>query len=132
MGEYRVLVTGSRLLKDRELVDSTLDKILAEHPVLVVVHGACETGADLLADDWVAARQSEGLDVRPERYHAPWRLLGKAAGPARNQEMCDEGADECVAFPVQGAENKGTKDCVMRAVKCGIPARLIRREKDDD
>ena len=111
----RALVTGSRNWGDRVvLLDALLDleKRQGSHD-LTIVHGACPTGADAIADFatyW-------GWEV--ERHPADWRKHGKAAGPIRNQEMVDAGADICLAFPL--GESRGTRDCMRRAEAAGIP-----------
>lgn len=134
----RLLVTGSRKWSDRMVVYRALNRYIAEHcqmgydyqgePVdydksdVTIVHGACPTGADVIADDWAIAN---GLD--PERHPADWDKHGRAAGPIRNQEMVDLGADLCYAF-LKG-DSRGTKDCARRAEKAGIP--VIRFYSED-
>lgn len=118
----RILVTGSRNWADRDVVFETLMDVLAErgHPAdMVLVHGACPTGADKMADEiWCGF-----LGYRVERHPAEWSQFGRAAGPRRNQEMVDAGADLCVAFLMPGS--RGTADCVKRAEAAGIPVRKV-------
>lgn len=79
---YRVLVTGSRDWADRAAVWQTLTDITSTLPVdrtVVIIHGACPTGADAHAQNW-AARY--GIEV--EQYPANWRQYGRAAGFRRN------------------------------------------------
>jgi hypothetical protein len=120
---YRVLVTGSREWDDRHQLELALDAILGEHCPLMIVHGKCPTGADMMAARWVEMARRENINVTDDPHPARWDLLGKAAGHARNQEMADAGADECVAFYKNGATNAGTSDCAERAGKAGIPVR---------
>lgn len=54
----RVIVTGSRALKDHRPVRAELDAVAAElqpEDHLMVVHGGCATGADRAASDWYRA-----------------------------------------------------------------------------
>lgn len=81
---------------------------------IVVVHGACPTGADLIADRWA---RSHGVLV--EAHPAMWGKHGRDAGPIRNGLMVDLGAAVCLGFPA-GA-SRGTRDCMRRAVAAGIP-----------
>jgi hypothetical protein len=121
----RVLVTGSRDWTDRDGVRAALNVVLSEKPLhekLVVVHGACPTGADRWADEW-ARTHAECHDVTAERHPAPWRTAGKQAGHWRNQHMVNLGADLCLAFFQPGAANKGTADCVRKALAADIPIR---------
>jgi hypothetical protein len=50
---------------------------------------------------------------------ARWEQYGKRAGPLRNEEMIQSGADLVIAF----AGGAGTADCVRRARRAGIPVR---------
>lgn len=122
----RVLVTGSRDWPDRDVVYSALDRALDEcGTVLTVVHGACPTGADKYADDWVVQRFAEGYFVRPERYPADWKgPRKKGAGFARNAEMVNLGADLCLAFIRDNSD--GATHCANLAAKAKIPIRVFR------
>jgi hypothetical protein len=82
-------------------------------------------------------RLSHALMAGP--HMAGWRVLGKLAGPARNREMVESGADLCIALHRTLATSKGTKDCVRQALAAGIPVYLIeddsvtpRRVQADD
>jgi hypothetical protein len=122
----RILVTGSRDLKDKRLVETTLNSVLDSLILakgsngfdITLIHGGAK-GADTLAAEWAA-----GLAITRERYNANWNAEGKAAGPLRNQRMVDKGADVCVAFLAEGS--KGTADCLRRAEKAGIPTVVVR------
>jgi hypothetical protein len=120
--EVRVLVTGSRDWPYPEVVEMELDRLLTSP--LIVVHGACPRGADLHADRWACEQERLGVyQVRPEAHPAKWNSYGKTAGPIRNQEMVNLGADLCLAFRYMGS--KGTQDCVNRAHLAGIPVRML-------
>ena len=125
----RVIVCGGRtygldmfggIIGDvQKLVDEILDEYIgsaSEGVWPVLVHGGAP-GADQLADEW-----SSGSDVLVEVHKADWDRHGRAAGPIRNQEMADAGADLCIAFP----GGKGTADMVKRAKAAGIPVLEVR------
>lgn len=134
----RLLVTGSRNWTDKIAVYKELYRFVSEHcqmdydnqliPIdydtsdVVIVHGDCPTGVDAIVDDWAIVNW---IDV--ERHPADWDKHGRAAGPIRNQEMVDLGADLCYAF-LKG-DSRGTKDCARRAEKAGIP--VIRFYAED-
>jgi hypothetical protein len=114
---YVVLVTGGRDYSDRVAVFSALDKVHAKYPNLTILHGACSTGADALADAWATERE------RPcWRVPAEWAKYGDRAGPLRNERMICYLPNACVAFP-GGA---GTRNCVdvaeRAALKVWFPA----------
>ncbi len=121
MTETRVLVTGSRDWPDPAAVHDALDFVAAEygHQGLVVVHGHCPTGADAHADAWAHANASTGVAV--ERHPADWERLGKRAGPVRNAEMVDLGADVCLAFIKSGS--RGASHTARLAEDADIPVR---------
>jgi len=118
---FRILVTGSRDWDDAQELRLALIHAAASHlPYVVVVHGACPTGADAMAAEWAS-----DYGARPEEHPADWAQSGKAAGPKRNAEMVSLGADLCLAFYKQGAGNKGTDHCASQAEKAGIPVRRV-------
>jgi YspA, cpYpsA-related SLOG family len=137
---FRVLITGSRHWKDRRAIYDRLNALLAEHGSLIVVHGACPTGADKIADDWFIAAKRAGATVFIERKPAIWKVKGRKdplAGFTRNTVMVELGADLCLAFtlrceiedcfaparygwPVVHGTHGGT-DCAIKARDAGIP-----------
>lgn len=125
----RVLVTGSRHWSNRGLVEAALEAIgeANGHQNLVVVHGHCPTGADHWADLWAQANAHRGVTL--ERHPADWQQLGKAAGPVRNEEMVQAGADIVLAFLTP--DSRGTKDCVRRAERQGLQVRRFHSSSLD-
>jgi YspA, cpYpsA-related SLOG family len=122
-GAYRVLVTGSRDWDAEEILRQAMIAAAFRGPGerdLTVVHGACPTGADAMADAW-----AEDYGFPAERHLADWTGYGKSAGFIRNAEMVTLGADLCLAFYKQGAGNKGTDHCASLAEKAGIPVRRV-------
>ncbi|MFE7717537.1 SLOG family protein [Nocardia rhizosphaerihabitans] len=117
----RVLVTGSRDLKDErtviEALHELLDTAIRERRLpMVVVHGDCPTGADAVAHGWTRTIRSQY--VIEEAHPADWVRFGKAAGPLRNAHMVSLGADICIAFP--RGESRGTRGCMELAEAAGI------------
>jgi YspA, cpYpsA-related SLOG family len=115
---YRVLVTGSRNWSDERAITYGLTAASwfasAVRRPLLLVHGACPTGADALAHKWAVSTQTE-----VEQHPADWKQHGKAAGPLRNREMVSLGADLCLAFPL--GESIGTYGCMILARGAWIP-----------
>lgn len=116
MTDYRVLITGSRhwdsyigMTRAFELFQSSVDVAFEE---MIIIHGGAR-GADTIAGD-IAKRFGCQVEVHP----ADWVAHGKAAGPIRNQQMVDLGADICLAFPL--GESRGTRHCMKAAEKAGI------------
>lgn len=121
---FRILVTGSRQWTDTHAIYAALvevDPLPWRTPL--VIHGACPTGADAIADQ--LAREYLYWDV--EKYPADWSI-GKAAGPQRNQRMVDAGADVCLAFI--SPPSRGTLDTVARCDVARIPVRKFYPESN--
>lgn len=123
--EYRVLVTGSRKWCDIErlcnALDAAADRAAYSGRKLVLIHGACPSGADDLTFAWVRRAARRGVAVSVEPYPADWERLGKRAGPDRNVLMVARGADECLAFIRN--ESSGATHCAGLAEAAGIPVR---------
>jgi hypothetical protein len=114
----RILITGSRDLRDYALVRGILSDYNGHYGPVVVVHGAA-TGADHLAH---AAAKS--LAMKPEPHFPDYdRYPPNEAPKKRNQLMVDLGADVCLAFPTKNS--RGTWDCVNRAKAAGIPVKVF-------
>lgn len=117
----RVIVTGSRTLAESYSVLIALDSlvgltvIMGQH--LTVVHGACPQGADRHVADW--CRTANPQYVTEEKHPADWRLFGRSAGPVRNREMAQMGADLVLAF--WDGKSSGTRGMIEQAVIKGIP-----------
>jgi hypothetical protein len=129
----RVIVTGSRDYADRVTLWRVLDDLWVIDNRLVVVHGACPTGADDLADDWALARArgpEEWANVRVHRFPPNYRLYGSpAALHIRNADMVKAGGDLMTAFfAPPPALNQGTSRTVKLARAAGIPVREYGRE----
>lgn len=123
---YRVLVTGSRDWEDPKTVRAALEAVYRSTRAtpVVVVHGACPTGADEHARVWATQMQRRGRPVLEEPHPANWRPGGKldrSAGFRRNAEMVALGADVALAFIRDGS--RGASHTADLAEKAGIPTR---------
>lgn len=118
----RVIVTGSRtwtgqwgINKIFRVLDDTL--ALAEEigQGMELIHGACPTGADEIANSWAVAN---GDLIMLTTWPASWDLYGKAAGPVRNEQMMTAGGDLCLAF--LRSNSSGTLDAIGKARRRNI------------
>lgn len=114
---HRVLVTESRNWEDHAVVWEKLDweanRAWQSGLPMVVVHGACPTGADHWAEQWVQQRKLTGWPVSSEPHPANWSALGSKAGPKRNNHMVSLGADVVLVFILD--ESKGASGCLKAA-----------------
>lgn len=108
----RILVTGSRDWEDGKAIAAALLASGARVGV-TLVHGACPTGADAIAD-----RIAQTFAMNIERHPADWEKYGKRAGFIRNKEMVDAGADICLAFIKN--HSRGASMTAMLAERAGI------------
>jgi len=117
----RILITGSRDWDDPWTILESFERLmdLDDDEVVVLVSGACETGADYLCESF-----AEMLGWVVERHPADWRKFGKRAGFVRNAEMVKLGADLCLAFIKN--ESKGATMTANLAEKAGIPTKIFR------
>lgn len=129
----RVLVTGSRDWDSRygaARIETILNLLLALSDTLgqklTIVHGGCPSGADQAVDRWARRREDDGVVV--EVYPAQWAKFSRSAGPIRNQEMVDRGADLCIGF-VRGS-SLGTRNCLALARNAKIPTFTVTWEEE--
>lgn len=131
----RILVTGSRDWIEWETVWNALYEESQKAPAngtVTVVHGDCPTGADRMARGWCAdmAHHFEtfwrGVSIVEERHPADWKRYGKSAGPRRNREMVNLGADLCLAFIRNNSP--GASKTAEWAERAGIPTRIHRED----
>lgn len=135
MKPYRVLVTGSRTWDDVTAIGAALEQALIDagpRPVLVV-HGACPSGADWHADHYARWLRGKGCTIDVEPHPAedfgPW----PECGPFRNKHMVNLGADLCLAFTgpctrprchfPKPHPSHGASHCARLAEAAGIPTR---------
>lgn len=114
----KVVITGSRKLKDRWLFDVVIEglytRLTSENEALELAHGGCPSGADSFAESWKSV-------VAVTRFDAEWGRYGKAAGPIRNKKMLAEFQPNLVlAFFQSGAKNTGTTHCAREARAMGL------------
>jgi hypothetical protein len=128
----RILITGSRTWRDTATIRDAITNVAHQHgPDLVIVHGACRTGADRIAADFAyeigyltdphpADWETCAPDCRPG--HRRTRRDGSSycptAGHRRNQLMVDLGADHALVF--MRGKSSGTADCLRRIKRAGI------------
>lgn len=113
---FRLLVTGSRHVRDYAFVAGRLDALLAARPNVTVVHGAAR-GVDLLAQ-----RYADERGLAAEAYPAEWAAYGRSAGPRRNAAMVAAmpGGPDCGAVAFRANRSPGTTDCVDRCLRAGL------------
>jgi len=87
----KIIIAGGRDYTLQTHHYQFLDQLLPL--VAEVVSGACPTGVDHAGEAWA---RSHNITVKT--FPADWKVLGRAAGPIRNQAMAVY-ADAVVLFP---------------------------------
>ena len=132
MSDFRIIVTGGRTRSSAQDCIQMLHAITREtdakypgvgHPPVTIIQGGCPDGADM----W-ARVLAEECGFKCETIPSDWKKYRQAAGPIRNQEMADAGADLCLAFPSAG-KSTGTWDMIRRACAAGIETRIYPEAK---
>jgi len=107
----RLLVSGSREYTNREHVLSVIHSL---NPT-VVIHGACPTGVDAIADL---------VECEIARFPANWSKYGRRAGPVRNEQMIVEGKpDHALLFLAE--TSRGTLNTLALVKRYGIPHTVL-------
>lgn len=126
---FDLLVDEADLAWERDLKEQDPDvkTAVAVHTdrELVFVHGACPTGADAIVDRYVEHyTKYYGFPWTVERYPADWDTHGRAAGPIRNRQMVELGADVCLAFIKNNS--RGASGTARMAEEAGIRTVIYR------
>ncbi|WP_286158419.1 SLOG family protein [Streptomyces sp. CB03911] len=141
-------MTGGRSLESPALVFEALNAeyLAAAGGRVFVSHGACPTGADAFAAEWVGrlgvwavgvpfradwdscvwdCRPGHRVEKRPGDVVHPGFFSDycPGAGPRRNARMVEAGADLMLAFPTP--TSRGTWNAVRLAKATGIEVRVI-------
>lgn len=111
----RILVTISRDWDEKDfdvIADALYDACDGiSYYKVTVIHGASQM-------DFFIAGMARMLGMDTEPHRANWKQYGTSAGPLRNQEMVNSGADKCLAFIKQGSH--GATGCADLAEAAGI------------
>ena len=130
MSDLRIIITGGRernnlpdYYKAKDVIADYIyccmdDEEAASRP-RTIIQGGCPDGIDAMGRS--LARDIH-FDV--ETFPADWEKYKTGAGPIRNQQMADAGADLCLAFPNADGPSLGTWDMIRRACAAGIETRI--------
>lgn len=127
---FRVLVTASRTWPQPVIIVTALDALLADHLRLVVIHGACPKGGDMVAHNWIWTRRREGNLVDEIARPADWERHGRRAGMLRNLAMVTgDKPDAGLAFIHN--DSPGTKGCIRELRRFAVSTTIFRLDGDE-
>lgn len=120
----RLLIAGPRDWQNDAAVVTVLSGYHVQQAgrLWTLVHGACPTGVDMIADTWAELlAQVDPKAPLVEAHPADWSH-GREGGPRRNAQMVAKGADLCIVFRhVDLRWSAGTGDLRFRALAARIP-----------
>jgi hypothetical protein len=93
----KVVFSAGLDFNDHDLIWAKLDKVLAKHPKMVLVHGGSPKGGERIAACWAEARKVPHIAFKPD-----WTRHGKAAPFKRNDQMLQLLPIGVIAFPGSG------------------------------
>ena len=108
----KVAFAGGVDCNDHRAIWDALDKALAKHPDMVLLHGGSPKGAEFIAARWADARKVTQIVFRPD-----WTRHGKAAPFKRNDQLLQTLPIGVVVFPGSGI----TDNLADKARGLGIP-----------
>jgi hypothetical protein len=106
----RVIIAGSRTIKDYSLIRKVIDD--SGFDITTIISG-CAAGPDTLG-----IRYAREYNIDLEEYPADWAKYGKSAGPIRNQVMANE-ADALIL--VWDGKSHGSKNMLDTMKKMNKP-----------
>ena len=108
----KIAFTGGADFNDHQLIWSTLDKVHAKHPDMVLLHGGSPTGAERIAARWADTRKVTHIPFKPD-----WTRHAKAAPFKRNDQILEVLPIGVVVCPGSGIQ----ENLADKARKLGIP-----------
>lgn len=115
-----VIVTGDRYYKNVTAITNSLEAMRED---LCVVHGACPSGADAIAE-----RVCKEYMIPYHGYPAQWHRYHNGAGPIRNTLMLDLYPNaEIIAFHDHLEISRGTKNMIEQATERGRKVTLYSK-----
>ena len=108
----KVAFTGGLDFNDHRAIWDRLDKALAKHPDMVLLHGGSPRGAERIAACWADNRKIAQIAFKPD-----WARHAKAAPFKRNDQMLETLPIGVIVFPGSGI----SANLADKARKLGIP-----------
>jgi hypothetical protein len=114
----KIAFSGGTECNDHKRIWAVLDKALAKHPDMVLIHGGTPKGAEKIAACWANRRNVTQIAFKPD-----WAKDGKTAPFKRNDRMLEIMPVGIIVFAGSGI----TGNLADKAKKLGIPV-LDHRE----
>ena len=118
---FKVAFTGGTDCNDHARIWKVLDKLLAQRPTLILLHGGSPTGAEKIAALWAREKNVPQQPFAPE-----WERHRKAAPFKRNDAMLAQMPKGVIVFPGSGIQD----NLADKARKIGIRVWDFRKPKE--
>lgn len=123
----KVIIAGSRTLRDYELLKRHCDFILQNTSEVEIVSGGqvsrdSATGEKFGAD-YLGEQYAKEKGYKLKRFPADWKAFGKRAGYIRNKQMA-EYADALIAFPLPNSS--GTNMMIELAKEARLKVSILK------
>jgi hypothetical protein len=111
----KLIIAGSRNLKNMELLKSSMAKFYEKHPKIHIDEIVSGTAS---GPDTNAIQYARENNIPVKEFPAEWDKYGKRAEPLRNAEMA-EYADGLIA--IWDGQSRGTSNMIENMKKLGKP-----------
>jgi len=108
----RIAFAGGVDCNDHQRIWAVLDKVMAKHSDMVLLHGGCSRGAERIAACWADARKVPQVVFKPD-----WSRHQKASPFKRNDQLLEALPIGVIVFPGSGV----TDNLADKAKVLGIP-----------
>jgi hypothetical protein len=108
----RIAFAGGVDFSDHHRIWAVLDKVMAKHSEMVLLHGGTPRGAERIAACWADARKVPQVVFKPD-----WNRHQKAAPFKRNDQLLEAVPIGVIVFPGSGV----TDNLADKARRMGIP-----------
>ncbi len=117
----RVAFSGGLDVTDHRAIWAALDRVMAKHADMVLLHGGSPKGAEKIAACWADNRKCQQIVFKPD-----WKRHGKAAPFKRNDALIEAMPIGLILFPGSGI----TDNLADKAKKLGVPLFDFRPKKN--
>jgi len=117
----RVAFSGGLDVTDHRAIWAALDRVMAKHADMVLLHGGSPKGAEKIAACWADNRKCQQIVFKPD-----WKRHGKAAPFKRNDALLEAMPIGLILFPGSGI----TDNLADKAKKLGVPLFDFRPKKN--
>ena len=117
----RIALSSGADFNDHQLIYATLDKVLAQYPDMILMHGATPTGGERIAACWARDR---GVPQDPRK--PDWNRHGRAAPFKRNDAILEAMPKGVIVLPGSGIQD----NLADKARKLGIKVWDLRKKAE--